>query len=141
MTDASPASAPEAPLAGTFVWQELVTPDPAKAGDFFARLFGWTLRAMDMGEHGHYRIAHHGGRDIAGIMAMDGPMWQGIPPHWMAYLAVDDVDASCAAAQTLGGKVCVAPFDVPNVGRIAVINDPTGAAVSLITFAARPEEA
>lgn len=122
------------PAMGTFVWQELMTPDPARAGAFFGALLGWTCREVDMGHMGMYTIASHGGKDLAGMMKMDGPMWDGIPPHWMAYIAVPDVDAAAAKVAELGGKVCVPPFDIAGVGRVAVINDPTGAVVSLITF-------
>lgn len=129
------AGSPALPPLGSFVWQELMTPSPAKARTFFGDLLGWSFREVDMGEHGLYTIISHGGRDVGGMMKMDGSMWDGIPPHWMAYISVADVDASCAKVADLGGKVCVPPFDVAGVGRIAVINDPTGATISLITFA------
>jgi predicted enzyme related to lactoylglutathione lyase len=58
------------------------------------------------------------------------------PPHWMSYIAVDDVDTSAAKVWELGGKVCVPPTDIPNVGRFCVVNDPTGATFSLITLKA-----
>ncbi|ACJ00973.1 VOC family protein [Rhodospirillum centenum] len=128
-------SAAAMPPFGSFVWQELMTPNPAKARTFFGDLLGWSFREVDMGEHGLYTIISHGGRDVGGMMKMDGSTWDGIPPHWMTYVNVADVDAACAKVTDLGGKVCVPPFDVTGVGRIAVINDPTGAVISLITFA------
>lgn len=129
------AGANPLPPMGSFVWQELVTPDPGRASAFFGALLGWTFREVDMGENGMYTIATNEGRDLAGMMKMEGPAWDGIPPHWMAYIVVPDVDASAAKVEELGGKVCVPPFDIPTVGRICVINDPTGATVSLLTFA------
>ena len=73
-----------------------------------------------------------------------GGMWQTdqypedetseMPPHWITYIAVDDVDESAAKVWEFGGKVCVPPTDIPNTGRFAVVNDPTGATFSLITL-------
>ena len=67
-------------------------------------------------------------------MGMDGPQFEGVPPNWMGYIEVDDVDATLAAVTAAGGEALSEPFDVPDVGRIAPIKDPTGAVVSLITF-------
>lgn len=120
--------------AGNFVWMELNTPDPDAAKAFFAGVLGWTYSAKDMGPMGTYTLVHNGDRQIGGMMKMEGPMWDGIPPHWMGYIAVDDVDAAAGKVEALGGKVCVPPSDIPEVGRFCVINDPTGATVSLISF-------
>jgi len=121
---------------GTFCWNELVTRDPEAARTFFGGLLGWTFREVDMGPSGTYTIIQNAGKDGGGMMKMDGAMWDNIPPHWMAYIAVDDVDACAARTPELGGTICVPPTDVPGVGRFCVINDPTGAVVSLMTFKA-----
>ncbi len=137
MSDAATAPAPEAmqmPPPGSFVWHELTTPDPEKAKAFFGGLLGWTFRTQDMGEMGMYTICSHGGRDFGGMMKMEGPMWDGIPPHWMNYINVPDIHASARKVEELGGKVCHGPFLATGVGWIAVINDPTGAVISLIQF-------
>jgi hypothetical protein len=63
-------------------------------------------------------------------MPMTGPEWRGVPPHWMVYVAVDDIDAAARKVVELGGKVCVPPTTIP-VGRFAVVNDPQGATFSL----------
>jgi predicted enzyme related to lactoylglutathione lyase len=63
-----------------------------------------------------------------------GPEFGGAPSHWMAYVAVDDVDAKARRVEELGGKVCVPPTDIPNTGRFCVITDPTGATLSLIAL-------
>jgi hypothetical protein len=73
------------------------------------------------------------GRHVGGIYKM-GPESDGATAHWMSYVAVDDVDDRAAKAAELGGKVRVPPMDIPNVGRFCVINDPTGATISLITL-------
>jgi len=56
------------------------------------------------------------------------------PPHWITYIAVDDVDELVTKVWELGGSICVPPTNIPNTGRFAVINDPTGATFSLITL-------
>ncbi len=73
------------------------------------------------------------GKHVGGIFKMGTEFGQA-PSHWMSYVAVDDVDASAAKVSELGGKVCVPPTDIPNTGRFCVINDPTGATISLITL-------
>ena len=73
---------------------------------------------------------HKGPTTVAGVMQMTKE-WAGIPPHWMSYFAVENTDAAAAKVQALGGKVSVPPFDTP-YGRIAVVNDPTGAVFSII---------
>ncbi len=121
---------------GTFFWNELVTPDPEAAKTFFAEILGWTSRDVEMPPGpgaDTYTIFMAGDKDTAGMFRMAGPVSQGILPHWMAYIAVDDVDAACAKVVGLGGEVKVQPADIPNVGRFCVIADPTGAMVSLIT--------
>lgn len=121
------------PKTGTFCWTELVTPDVDKAKRFYTELIGWTTSEMPMGEGGTYTMLHPPGTDepVGGIMAMEGEQWEGIPPHWMPYILVEDVDASARRVVELGGKVKVEPMDIPNIGRFCVIADPTGAVISL----------
>lgn len=119
------------PAAGTFCWNELMTTDVGAAKAFYTGLLGWSTEEMDMGEMGTYTIFRKGEQQVAGMMAMVGDSWEGVPPHWMSYIAVDDVDASTAKVEQLGGKVCVPPTDIPNVGRFSVITDPAGATISL----------
>ncbi|MDY7108102.1 MAG: VOC family protein [Planctomycetota bacterium] len=119
------------PAAGTFCWNELMTPDAGAAKRFYGELLGWTSEDMDMGEMGTYTLFRKGDQHVGGMMPMVGDCWEGVPPHWMSYVAVDDVDASTKKAEQLGGKVCVPPTDIPNVGRFSVITDPTGATISL----------
>lgn len=121
---------------GSFFWNELVTPDPDGCKTFYAELVGWKVRDVDLPPGpgpATYSIFMVGDRDVGGMFKMAGPGWQGVPPHWMAYVAVDDVDAACAKVAGLGGRVHVQPTDIPNVGRFCVIADPTGAVISLIT--------
>lgn len=117
-----------------FVWHELVTPDQQASGDFFAGLLGWSRREVDAGRFGTYTLFHAGGRDVAGMMnpTPDSP---GVGSYWHAYFAVDNVDACAAKALALGGKVVVPPHDVPGVGRICAVTDPTGAVAHLMQAA------
>ncbi len=115
-----------------FYWNELMTNDVEKAKAFYATVIGWSFEAMPMPE-GTYWIAQHDGKPVAGIMAMQGIVPDGIPPHWMSYLAVDDIDTRIAAAATNGATILRPCFDVPGVGRIAILTDPTGAAMGWIT--------
>lgn len=121
------------PAVGTFCWNELMTRDTEKAGKFYADLIGWnptanTMPGMD------YTIMKAGETDAGGMMAMPAEVPAEVPSHWMAYITVEDVDASAAKTKELGGQVLVGPEDIPHVGRFCVIQDPTGAAVGLITF-------
>jgi len=114
-----------------FVWHELVTSDQQASGDFFCGLFGWEQRAVDAGPFGTYTLFSVEGTDVAGMMnpAAHSP---GSCSYWHSYFAVDDVDACAVRAARLGGKVLVPPHDVPDVGRICAVSDPTGAVAHLM---------
>lgn len=112
---------------GTPCWSELSTRDAAKAGKFYTGLFGWGLKTSDPA----YAEITRGGVPIGGILPM-GPEMQGVPPHWGVYFQVADCDAAAARAKALGATVCFGPQDVANVGRFAVVQDPQGAAFSVI---------
>jgi predicted enzyme related to lactoylglutathione lyase len=113
---------------GSFYWNELMTPNPAAAADFFAALTGCRIDAMAMPE-GEYRVMMLGDRPAGGITACA----PGMPQGWFSYMAVDDVGAACEKVVGLGGTVSRVPFEVPGVGRIAIVADCTGMPVGLIT--------
>ena len=114
---------------GSFCWVELSTSDAASARSFYTQLFGWSVNEIPMGEHGTYFIFQHGGRDCAAMYQHDPQ--QHIPPHWLSYVAVSDVDASSEQAKSLGGQVVGGPMDVSESGRMAVISDPQGATFAI----------
>jgi len=119
---------------GNWYWHELATTDTDAAKAFYTEMFGWEWQGMDMGEMGMYHVIMHGGEPHGGVMDIpEEPKKQGVPPHWMTYIQVDDVDASTAKAKTHGGNILVEPFDIPNVGRMSVIQDPQGAVFSIMT--------
>jgi predicted enzyme related to lactoylglutathione lyase len=129
------------PAHGAFCWNELSTTDSDAAIKFYTELLGWEVKksqAMEACEGSEappmvYNEIVAGGEHIGGIYKM-GTEFGGAPSHWMSYVAVDDVDARAAKVTELGGSVCVPPTDIPNVGRFCVVNDPTGATISLITL-------
>ena len=108
-------------------WNELITPDPAAAIRFYGSLFGWTTEAFQAGPI-PYTLFKKGDRSFGGVMAPPKP---GIPPHWLNYVTVADLDAAFAKATSLGATVCVPPMDIGEAGRIAVLNDPQGAGFGL----------
>jgi uncharacterized protein len=118
---------------GAFSWTELTTSDPKAARAFYGKLLDWQFQDMDMGT-GTYTVINVGGQGIGGITAVP-PNAKGMPPNWGGYITVNDVDAVVARVPGLGGKVLLAPMDIPTVGRFATIMDPQGATISLITYA------
>src|SRR5437588_8681885 len=116
---------------GRFIWYERETSDVAGAKAFYPGLMGWevdetTGAAMD------YTIVGPGA-GVGGIAKLQpDAAAAGVPPHWLGYVAVDDVDAAAAKVGALGGAVQVGPLDIPGIGRFAVIADPTGAAIAIM---------
>ena len=117
---------------GAFSWNELVTTDVKAAKQFYSALFGWSLEDNNSGEI-PYTMASAGDDQVAGIMAMPKEA-QGMPPAWGAYVTVDDIDEQVNKAEKLGAKTLVEPRNIPNVGRFAVISDPQGAMLTMITY-------
>jgi hypothetical protein len=118
---------------GAFSWCELMTTDPAAALEFYTALFGWGSKAMEM-PNGTYTTLQVGETSIAGMTTIPAET-PGMPPSWGCYVTVDDVEAVCLRAQELGGKVLMPVMEIPTVGRMAVIQDPQGATLSVITYA------
>ncbi|WP_102224411.1 VOC family protein [Acidimangrovimonas sediminis] len=109
-------------------WFELMSPDLDAAKAFYSGLFGWEV--TDAGMEGFtYLLAKAEGTMAAGMMAVPEP---GMPPFWVMYLAVTDVDAEAEAIRAQGGEVHKAPADIPGTGRFAVVADPQGAVFGLL---------
>jgi uncharacterized protein len=119
---------------GHFHWNELVTRDVEKAKKFYGDTIGWTFDGMPMPD-GTYWVAKMGDKVVGGLFPIGGPQWEGVPEHWMSYLAVDDVDARAKKAVAAGAKLMRPAFDIPGVGRIAILTEPGGAGVGWITVA------
>lgn len=113
---------------GTFSWVELMTSDSKAGVAFYRALFGWDVVEHDLGPGGVYTIFTMRGRDVAaGGPLQDDERKMGIPSHWNLYVTVPSADDAAARAVSLGATQLVAPFDVMNHGRMAVLQDPTGA--------------
>ena len=117
---------------GRFSWNELMTTDVQGAKVFYSKLFGWQYETFPM-ESMSYEVIRSEGQETGGIMPMP-PQNEGHPPVWGVYVTVDDVDATAKLAEKLGGKVHLPPTDIPEVGRLAVLQDPQGAYISVITY-------
>lgn len=117
---------------GSFYWNELMARDVEQAKKFYGSTIGWTFDAMPMPD-GTYWVAKMDDEPVAGIFPMTGPDFDGVPENWLPYLAVDDVDAVLKAAKAAGAKVMREPFDVPTVGRVAIVQAPGGATIAWIT--------
>jgi predicted enzyme related to lactoylglutathione lyase len=123
------------PVAGHFCWNELLTSDPQAASDFYKSVFGWSVQTSDMGEMGTYWLLERGSKQEAGMMTM--PPEAEAPPHWLPYIAVDDVDRTVKMCDELGGKTYYQATDIPDVGRFAVLADPEGAPFAVFKGAAK----
>jgi predicted enzyme related to lactoylglutathione lyase len=124
------------PKHGEICWYELATPKVDEAKEFYRELLGWTLEKSKAGPDEYTEIVLND-KAIGGMIKIDeswGETWQEIPAHWMTYIAVDNCDETVEKIKANGGKICCAPFEAPNVGRISVVNDPSGATFSVIQF-------
>ncbi|RMG93902.1 MAG: VOC family protein [Chloroflexi bacterium] len=111
---------------GTFSWIDIITTDPEAGKAFYSQLFGWTYEDLPAGEGAVYTMFRKNGLDVAALSGMP-PGQEQMPPHWNSYVTVDNVDEAAAKASNLGGNVVMPPFDVLEAGRMAVVQDPTGA--------------
>jgi predicted enzyme related to lactoylglutathione lyase len=116
-----------AQAVGKFVWHEQVSPDPKKAQDFYTRLFGWGTETFKPGDVDYTMIAAAGGMHGGFGKAMEGAP----PPHWLSHVRVVNVDETAAKAKSAGGTIAAGPFDMEDVGRMAIIADPQGAYIGI----------
>ena len=113
---------------GTFTWPELATTDQNAGVAFYRALFGWDLNEQSMGPDGTYSMFLLRGKEVAAACSLrPDERLAGIPAHWNMYVTVESADEAAAKAKQLGGKVLAPAFDVMNVGRMAVLQDPSGA--------------
>ena len=117
---------------GMISWTDLNTFKVDEAKVFYSKALGTAFEAFTTSD-GVYWVAMHGGKPAWGIQNMAGRAPEDAPSHWFTYLAVDDVDARIAGIEAIGGKVMAQPFDIPTVGRIAVVQDASGAVLGWMT--------
>ncbi|MFF8429570.1 MULTISPECIES: VOC family protein [unclassified Streptomyces] len=108
---------------GTLGWVELATRDTDRARDFYTTVFGWSVNASE-----RYTQWGIDGEDFGGMADMGDRFPPEVPPHWLPYFAVDDVDATAQVAEQANGTVVMPATSVPDGPRIAVLRDPQGAA-------------
>ncbi len=116
--------------SGAWVWYELETPDAEASAAFYDRMLGWGSQAVPMGDGAYTMLVTEGGPQ-AGLAGAA----EGVPPHWVGYLAVDDVDAILPVIQAAGGTILSPAIDFPGVGRAARVADPTGGSLYVFTSA------
>jgi predicted enzyme related to lactoylglutathione lyase len=112
-----------------FSWAELRTRDAGSARSFYRALFGWDTTDVSLSMPSgpvDYTVFLAGSAEVAGLLPADGAFGPVEPPHWLAYVEVADADEIAAHAEELGGAVLVEPFDVPRIGRIALLAGRSG---------------
>ncbi len=116
---------------GSFCWIELGTTDQDAAKKFYGSLLGWSANDFPMGPNEVYTMFGLEGRNAGACYKLNSEMLaRGVPPHWLLYVSVAGADEAAAKAAAAGGKVLAPPFDVMEFGRMAVLQDPAGAAIA-----------
>lgn len=127
------------PKHGQFCWTEIATDNLEACKTFYSEIFGWEFKQSDAtGMDMEYLEFGTNPRNSGGLFQMK-PEWYGgetPPPHYTVYVAVDDVDETARKAFDLGGTIVSPPMDIPNVGRMCAIKDPTGATFSIFKWKA-----
>ena len=118
---------------GTLCWADLATPDNDRAQQFYSALLGWKFEKGEKDNSGYLHIKN--GETFIGGMPPAKHLPPGVPPHWMAYFMVDDVDVTANKAKEMGGKLCLPPMTMEGVGRLSVIGDPQGAMFAIFKSA------
>jgi len=123
MSEHTPPHAP-----GMFAWIELATSDQAGAKSFYTSLFGWSADDSPMAPGGFYTLFRQHGKQVGGgYTLMPDQVAMHVPPNWLVYVSVESADAAIAKTKELGGNVLAGPIDVMDLGRMAILSDPTGA--------------
>ena len=117
---------------GRFVWYDLMTTDPGGAMDFYSKIAGWGTQPWE-GSPTPYTMWTTHETPIGGVMKLPPEAAASVPPHWIGYVSVPNVDESAKHAESLGGTILHQPMDIPDVGRFAIIVDPQGAAIAIFT--------
>lgn len=111
-----------------FVWHELMVPNPGSSPSFYKSITGWDTQPFP----GDYTLWVNGEAPIGGLMELSKELASnGVPPHWLHYVGVEDVDATAWRAEELGGHINVPPTDIPDVGRFAILADPQNAVFAI----------
>ncbi|MEM7197038.1 MAG: VOC family protein [Pseudomonadota bacterium] len=123
---------------GHFNWNELTTRDMEASKAFYASVFGWTYTEMEDPESPHpYVLAMDGDVPVAGLFNIDGEQFEGMPTCWTPYIASENVDSSVEKTTAAGGRIVRPAWEVPGVGRIAIVADCCGVVSGYITPASQ----
>lgn len=118
------------PKTGDICWNELCTPNAKAAKDFYGKVFGWKFEDHDSGDT-PYSMIKSNGKEFGGIWSIPKNMENQIPPHWMAYILVENLEEALGKAETNGATTMKPPTTAGDMGRFAIIADPTGAHIAL----------
>ena len=121
----------EKPEIGAVGWFDLTVPDADGVREFYERVVGWTSRGHDMGDYEDYEMSTPDGRRVAGVCHARGVNAE-VPPRWMLYVNVADLDESLKQCEALGGAKVGEIRDMGSYGRLCYVRDPSGAAIALI---------
>jgi len=117
---------------GAFCWVEMITTHREGAADFYGKLFGWTTHDDEIPGGGVYTMLRLGDGNVGGLYEQPAEMKAlSVPPAWLPYVTVENAATACARAEELGGSVVKDTFDVMEIGSMAVLCDPTGAAFAV----------
>jgi predicted enzyme related to lactoylglutathione lyase len=122
---------PEMPEPGSIAWTDLTVPDAEAIRDFYVRVAGWKTEPVSMGDYSDFVMVSSAGNAVAGVCHARGSNAD-LPPQWLVYIVVPDVDAAAAECTALGGTVVSTPRPMGG-GRFCVIRDPAGAVCALFT--------
>lgn len=120
----------ETPKFNEFCWNELATTNVKAAKDFYGKLFGWEFTEHDLGDF-TYTMIRKKDQHFAGIWQIPKDQEKEIPPHWMAYVLVENVDDSLEKARKNGATIIKPTSKAGDFGLFAIIQDPTGAHLAL----------
>lgn len=124
---------------GTYCWTEIASSDSAKSMEFFKKMFGWNFTTGDIADGGfaYNEYSTGGDRPAGGLYQLTPEMCppgeEMPPPHFLSYVAVDNVDESAKQAAELGGTILREPMDIPKTGRFAIVKEPSGAVFAIFT--------
>jgi predicted enzyme related to lactoylglutathione lyase len=124
---------------GSFIWYELMSPDPDASKVFYDAVVGWDIEPQPAGEMDYRMVRRSDGSNAGGVLRLTEAMTSGgASPAWLGYVAVNDVDATLAAFEAEGGRVHMPATDMPGIGRMAMVADPQGASLYLMKPAPPP---
>jgi uncharacterized protein len=124
-------STPETPRYGSIIWTDLTIPDAEAIREFYANVVGWTFTPVSMGKYTDFQMnAPATGEAVAGICHARG-MNAGLPPQWLVYISVEDIEGCVKRCKEMGGSIVVSPRPMGPNGSFCVIKDPAGAVAAL----------